>query len=150
MKGTATDHHGAASMQGRWILFTTLALLVLGSGVGLCGCGANSTVSLSCKAPMEAKTSNGVIASIGRCDGLLGGKVAHVTLKPGQSVVFALLQRSGLGSLSVVNGSTALLQPISSLGSVAAFIAVRRGTDRMVATPPPVAPVSAASAFPAA
>ena len=118
MTRTVTQRGGDAWRQAGRILYTMLALLVLLSAVSLCGCGANSTMSLTCKPPMEAKVSNGAIATIGGCDSRLGGKVAHVTLKPGQSVVFWLLQKSGLGAISVVNGSAVLLQPMTSPGSV--------------------------------
>ncbi|MGH7639986.1 MAG: hypothetical protein ACREN7_06775 [Candidatus Dormibacteria bacterium] len=77
------------------------------------GCGGRSTISLTCKVPLEAVPSRGSPIPIGRCDGLLGGGVAHVTLSPNQTVTISLLQREGFGNVTLSNSDPEALRPIA-------------------------------------
>lgn len=110
-----------------------VALLVAGLGA-LTGCGGRSTLSFTCKVPLEAQTSGGSVIAIGRCDGLLGGGVARVRLSQGQSVTIKLLQTTGFGPVTVSSSDSKVLDAIPSNGYLAVYIGRRVGESTLEAT----------------
>lgn len=130
--GVSTSHSlPGARVPGR--RFAICALVVVVGTISLAGCGGRSVLSLTCKVPLEAKTSSGSVVPIGTCTGLLGSRVAHVSLHLGQSVEISLLQREGLGTIQIMESHSRDLRSVPTPGALGDYIAIRRGTAKLLA-----------------